>query len=357
MDDRDLHPSDDYSHRFFIWHEWIQAHGPLSTENVFDYFATSMFYDKQSNNQVLRMQTMHTGTPILNEAEELRQALLPRPSPRSPSPDGSPASSLPSPTRRPPPSSSSTSASVSPQIKVRPIPFPLPCPNLLPVRPLAAYFIINDRIYQSPDVYTLLSNRLVLPSLFSLSAIQSLVQLTSLNALQSSLDSLRKHRPDYTPRSGFVWPIIDSSSPDTPPKKPDLDVLHPDHSAVDAPEKLKHHGPKKHQNNSLMVYAMRTTAAHSNITSSRSQPLAHDAVHSAPASVLATASTHPAPTPAPSAQRPPTPKAPSTAPSPQDTAPIKGPVGAGKKKKKRTFPLSCVSTSLTHVTGTSSLAT
>lgn len=31
-----------------------------------------MFYDKQSNNQVLRMQTMHTGMPIANEAEELR---------------------------------------------------------------------------------------------------------------------------------------------------------------------------------------------------------------------------------------------------------------------------------------------
>jgi mediator of RNA polymerase II transcription subunit 6 len=33
-----------------------------------------MFYDKQSNNQVLRMQTMHTGTAIANEAEELRHA-------------------------------------------------------------------------------------------------------------------------------------------------------------------------------------------------------------------------------------------------------------------------------------------
>jgi MED6 mediator sub complex component len=34
-----------------------------------------MFYDKQSNNQVLRMQTMHTGMPIVNEAEELKCAL------------------------------------------------------------------------------------------------------------------------------------------------------------------------------------------------------------------------------------------------------------------------------------------
>lgn len=49
-----------------------QASGPLTHENVFEYFATSMFYDKQSNNQVLRMQTMHTGLPLLNEAEELK---------------------------------------------------------------------------------------------------------------------------------------------------------------------------------------------------------------------------------------------------------------------------------------------
>jgi hypothetical protein len=53
---------------------WIasQANGALTADNVFDYFASSMFYDKQSNNQVLRMQTVHTGMPIENEAEELR---------------------------------------------------------------------------------------------------------------------------------------------------------------------------------------------------------------------------------------------------------------------------------------------
>ena len=36
-------------------------------------------------------------------------------------------------------------------------------------RPLQAYFIINNRIYQSPDMYTVLSNRLARrPSLISL---------------------------------------------------------------------------------------------------------------------------------------------------------------------------------------------
>jgi len=28
MDNLDLHPPDDYSHRFFIWHEWIQVSSP-----------------------------------------------------------------------------------------------------------------------------------------------------------------------------------------------------------------------------------------------------------------------------------------------------------------------------------------
>ena len=49
----------------------VQANGPLTADNVFDYFSHSMFYDKQSNNQVLRMQTMHTGQSLANEAEEL----------------------------------------------------------------------------------------------------------------------------------------------------------------------------------------------------------------------------------------------------------------------------------------------
>jgi len=35
-----------------------------------------MFYDKQSNNQVLRMQTIHTGMPLVNEAEELKCVLV-----------------------------------------------------------------------------------------------------------------------------------------------------------------------------------------------------------------------------------------------------------------------------------------
>ena len=33
MDNLDLHPPDDYSHRFFIWHEWIQVSSPENRDH------------------------------------------------------------------------------------------------------------------------------------------------------------------------------------------------------------------------------------------------------------------------------------------------------------------------------------
>lgn len=288
MDINDLHPPDDYSHRFFIWHEWIQANGPLTTENVFDYFATSMFYDKQSNNQVLRMQTMHTGQPILNEAEELRRftgvefALV----------------------QSQPPSM----FIIQKRERMSPD----------EVRPLAAYFIMNNRIYQSPDLYTVLSNRL----------------LTSLSSLQTSLDILQRHRPDYTPRTGFVWPITDSSVQDDSIKrrKPDDDIEMADDDASSVSSKRQgasSEAPKRQQNNMLLLNAMRTTAAHlkrpfPSAPSSENPP----SETPAPQQRLST-------TPAPLSSRVATPKAAHTAPTLQEIA--KAPAGAGKKKRKRTL--------------------
>jgi hypothetical protein len=37
-----------------------------------EYFSHSPFFDRQSTNQQLKMQTIHTGQPVLDEAEELR---------------------------------------------------------------------------------------------------------------------------------------------------------------------------------------------------------------------------------------------------------------------------------------------
>ncbi|KAF5311994.1 hypothetical protein D9619_003400 [Psilocybe cf. subviscida] len=281
MDINDLHPPDDYSHRFFIWHEWIQANGPLTSENVFDYFATSMFYDKQSNNQVLRMQTMHTGVPVNDEAAELRRftgiefAVV---------------------HAQPP-----TFFVIQKRERIDP-------DN---VRPLAAYFIMNNRIYQSPDVYTVISNRL----------------LTSLSALQSSLDVLRKHRPDYTPRTGFVWPITDPTLTAEASKKPEAESNLPETPADAEDEQDKaNETPKRQQNNFLLLNAMRATAMHSNMSfseSSLTQP-ADIPEPETPGTMTMRSSATPAPTPQ-------EPKA-STSQEP----PVKGQPGAGKKKRKRT---------------------
>lgn len=285
MELNDLHPADDYSHRFFIWHEWIQANGPLTTENVFDYFAASMFYDKQSNNQVLRMQTMHTGMPVLNESEELKRftgiefALV----------------------HAHPPSLFiiQKRERLSPE----------------KVIPLATYFIMNNRIYQSPDVYTLLSNRL----------------LTSLNSLQSSLDTLRKYRPNYTPRTGFIWPIVDTSTADSV-KKPLAEESAPTPGVDGGPQPDKQRtsaassGPRKQLNNMLMLNMMRTTALHSSFMSQRTlSDNARNATESSTAETSRPASVTPAP------GRGTTPSVPSVDSPAQDYSAAKG----SKKKRKR----------------------
>lgn len=280
MEVHDLHPPDDYSHRFFIWHEWIQANGPLTTENVFEYFASSMFYDKQSNNQVLRMQTMHTGMPIVNEAAELKRftgiefALV----------------------HSEPP----TFFIIHKRERLSPE----------EVRPLAAYFIMNNRIYQSPDVYTVLSNRL----------------LTSLYSLQSTLETLRKNRPDYTPRTGFDWPISDAAiDPDSKKKK-----LEDEPSQADTPASKVEPNvvTKRHENNWLLLNAMRATAAHSNMSFSASSAIPPETSQSD-----MTGDARQSATPGPSTPQ----VASKLAGVGADSQPVKGAPGAGKKKRKRTM--------------------
>lgn len=53
-------------------------------------------------------------------------------------------------------------------------------------RPLAAYYIINDCIYQAPDVYTILSTRLQ----------------SSILGLHKTLNEQRQHRSTFSPRRG-----------------------------------------------------------------------------------------------------------------------------------------------------------
>lgn len=241
------------------------------------------------------MQTMHTGTPTLNEAEELKRftgvefALV---------------------HAQPP-----TLFIIQKRERLSPE----------EVRPLAAYFVMNNRIYQSPDIYTLLSNRL----------------LTSLNSLQSSLDTLRKYRPNYTPRTGFIWPIVDTSTSDATNKKPAGEEMLSSSgdgdstaSQLDKQRPAGSSAPRKQQAHALMFNAMSTTALHSTLTFTSQRNMASDSDSNAPESVAAGTSQRNSVTPAPVA-RGTTPMAPSIPSTSQDSTVIKGPAGGGKKKKKR----------------------
>ncbi|KAG8964253.1 Mediator of RNA polymerase II transcription subunit 6 [Tulasnella sp. 419] len=151
-------PADDVSCRSFVYPEFLAAQGPITAQNAMDYFQTSIFWDTSSNNATLRMQTMHTGLPVPDEEGQLK--------------------------------------------KFTGIEFWLvhAQPNLFiihkrerlsptEVKVLAAYFIMNDVIYCAPDIYSVISGRL----------------RSSLHNLRASLDLLREHRPEFTPRKGHLW--------------------------------------------------------------------------------------------------------------------------------------------------------
>jgi len=79
---------------------------------------------------------------------------------------------------------------------------------------------------------------------------------------------LRKHRPDYTPRTGFIWPITDPALSDdtSKPCKHDPDATVPDNDTLTASSDPDRRLPKREQNNILLLNAMRTTAAHSKLS-------------------------------------------------------------------------------------------
>ena len=53
--------------------------------------------------------------------------------------------------------------------------------------PLAAYYIVNDCVYQAPDLYSVLATRLQ----------------SSLGSLRSTLEVQRYHRSTFSPRRGY----------------------------------------------------------------------------------------------------------------------------------------------------------
>ncbi|KAG8990396.1 Mediator of RNA polymerase II transcription subunit 6 [Tulasnella sp. 427] len=130
-----------------------------------DYFMGSIFSDPTSNNAVLRMQYMHTGMPLLDEEERLKGM---------------------------------TGIEFSIVEAAEPHLFVIHKrrrDSPTEAQTLAAYYIMNNAIYCAPDIYTILSTRLQ----------------TSVQQLRSGLDIIRKHRPDFTPRAGYAWDVVQSS--------------------------------------------------------------------------------------------------------------------------------------------------
>ncbi|KAK7694339.1 hypothetical protein QCA50_001522 [Cerrena zonata] len=90
---------------------------------------------------------------------------------------------------------------------------------------------------------------------------------------------------------------------------------------------------KRQQNNSLLWRAMRTTAVHATQTFTVPSGVSDQGVPESPTAGSGTAVTTPGAIP----PRAPTPRTASNAPTPAGEGPsVKGPPGAGKKKKKRT---------------------
>ena len=153
------------------------------------------------------------------------------------------------------------------------------------------------------------------------------------------MDTLRKHRPDYLPRTGFVWPIDDSAiQTGSSAKKAGSeapDARKEGETALDKSDPFAlSDAPKKKQNNMLMLNAMRTTAFHSKLPVTANF-LQEDGLEETPGAVDASATRPPSMTPAPGISQT-TGDASQTQSLGSAQEPAKGAPGFGKKKRKRT---------------------
>ncbi|KAK9245122.1 MED6 mediator subfamily complex component-domain-containing protein [Lipomyces tetrasporus] len=141
--------------------EWIQMFG-LRTDNVLEYFAQSPFYDRSSNNQVLKMQSQFNA-PVL-QPKEVTQAL-------------------------------STMRGIEFAIAMA-----LPASALWIIRKqnrispseavtLATYFVINENIYMAPSVYSIISSRM----------------LAGVRGLREALVLAADRLPKFAPTLGYTY--------------------------------------------------------------------------------------------------------------------------------------------------------
>lgn len=73
-----IDPSSSLSHLQWRATEFLLAFGPLTGATVMDYFVLSPFFDRSSNNAVMRMQMMYSrgGMEGVDEEAELKSVLL-----------------------------------------------------------------------------------------------------------------------------------------------------------------------------------------------------------------------------------------------------------------------------------------
>ena len=168
-----------------------------------------------------------------------------------------------------------------------------------------------------------------------------------MHALQSSLDILRSHRPDFTPRTGFVWPIVSETPQDSLAKKRSTEeqlevATEPSDSQLakaNLPSQDMSLSPdsntarKKQQIIIPLLQAMRTTAAHSTASfDARAASVAPEAQRD---------ESRVSATPAPTREETPAMLSPtklsSQQPPPESAASIasRPSMSGGKKKKKR----------------------
>lgn len=74
--------------------------------------------------------------------------------------------------------------------------------------PTAVYYILNDNVYQSSSLYSVINERLVRPPPLPFSpSLTSFMQLTSLHSLSASLSLLRANKPSWSPTTLYAWDI------------------------------------------------------------------------------------------------------------------------------------------------------
>ncbi|KAG0233989.1 Mediator of RNA polymerase II transcription subunit 6 [Actinomortierella wolfii] len=136
--------------------EWLIGMGGLTPDNVLDYFALSPFWDPSCNNAVLKMQTQ------FNNLGEMKQKL-----------------------------SEMTGIEFAVVHERFPALFIIQKQRRRGPRdvvPLAVYYVLHGNVYQCPDLYTVLANRM----------------LTSLQNVESAFNDARK-LTDFHPSAGYRW--------------------------------------------------------------------------------------------------------------------------------------------------------